>query len=280
MKHCQGNQRYNNDILCCMRVLPLADGKYDCGWLAWSEREQHEASCLLKPRPCRNGCGQMIPDMFIREHALNSCPKRAKPCSLGCGQVLNENDRLTHENSECARRCVPCPFWIALLCVLCSVMAVVATCAHRELMCECGRPFPWDGIALAHHRNTECDVVVVFCSNMCGERFTRKTMPEHLASGCKKRLTSCPLRCGAAEIYLDHVCDYVTAKVMFVAVIMTRLWCHLERMAPGGPSSQERLSAEANQVWLGLRAGNCCSRLGGSQDDEVRLCLTRNRDIC
>lgn len=76
---------------------------------------------------------------------------------------------------------------------------------HRNTLCECGKSFPMYGSALQFHKDTECEVSIIFCENMCGGKFERRKLAMHLATDCKKRLTTCPLRCGADDLYLDHV---------------------------------------------------------------------------
>jgi hypothetical protein len=140
--------------LCAIRVCnPTArasfipGSRFECGWMPWCKREEHELTCSQRPFPCRLGCGQIIFERYatvrvvavalsllmscslrldalrlpgccriarrcltlcaLQDHVMKQCPLRAQPCALLCGEMLREIDRLTHEHEECANRCAP-----------------------------------------------------------------------------------------------------------------------------------------------------------------------------
>lgn len=91
--------------------------------------------------------------------------------------------------------------------ILNTVITLVHTHAFSDELCDCGKAFkgPHLRTDLQLHKESDCPAAIVFCENMCGAKMERRFRSAHVATECTKRLTHCPLRCGADDLYLDHV---------------------------------------------------------------------------
>ena len=177
----------------CPEALVPCGNSAACAPVRRAELREHEAErCPHRLVACSLGCGARVPLSAMPSHLADECMLEIAPCRLGCGAQVARGAAEAHEAHSCQRATV-----------ICGAMHPHAAAGGLP---RCAAAMP--RMQLAAHRARECKHRDVPCGHDgCDERLPFALLVGH-EEHCGKRLSHCPLECGAvmpAQALSEHM---------------------------------------------------------------------------
>jgi len=136
----------------------------EVGTVPREDMEKHKGECQLEEMHCPNGCKRKVERRYFTNHVENECPHRKVNCQY-CQDTGEHHFINGQHKEECPKLPLPCPN-----------------------KCEVGT-IPREDIE--KHKEKECLLQVISCSNSCGERLKRRYLTSHIKTGCPRRKVCC-----------------------------------------------------------------------------------------